>query len=195
MVFFSGEWRFQESQGRFQNLYKREEMVYQSWESALVKQIFQGILFGLSFFILFGYSLLFGRIWREETCDSLKLHIQNTHLTINSLGIQILYKNNGRQGVPIIWGRGGYNSKFFLSSCPDSFLISLLKVKEVFPSQTEMVNMRPPHGSLGRHSNQVQHNLLSSSRLAMSDFTVMKSKNLTTEGTATWNCVEGKTCC
>lgn len=195
MAFFSGEWHFQGSQGMFQNLYKREEMVYQSWESALAKQIFQGILFGLLFFILFGYSVLFGRIWREETCEGLKLNIQKTHLTINSLGIQILYKNNSRQGVSIVCGRGGYNSKIFLSSRPDSFLISLLKVKEVCPFQTEVVNMWAPSGSLGRHSNQVQHNLLSYSRLAMSDFTVMKSKNLTTEGTATWNRVEGKTCC
>lgn len=38
--------------------------------------------------------------------------------------------------------------------------------------------MRPPHGTLGRHSNQVQHNFLSHARLAMSDSTVMKSKNL-----------------
>lgn len=55
--------------------------------------------------------------------------------------------------------------------------------------------MKPPNGTLGRHSNQVQQNLPFCAPLAMSDFTVMKSKTLTTEGTATWNRVEGKTCC
>lgn len=59
-----------------------------------------------------------------------------------------------------------------------SFLTSLLKVKEVCPFQTEVVTMRPPHGTLGRHSNQVQRNFLSHARLATSDSTVMTSKNL-----------------
>lgn len=80
---------------------------------------------------------------------------------------------------PSLGAGGGYNSKIFLSFLPDSFLTSLLKVKEVYPSQTEVVNVRPPPGTLGRHANQVQHNLLSCAPLAMSDFTVMmKSKAL-----------------
>lgn len=49
---------------------------------------------------------VFWRIWGEETWDGLKLNLQSTHLTINSLGIQILCKNNSRQDVSIVWGSG-----------------------------------------------------------------------------------------
>lgn len=52
---------------------------------------------------------VFWRIWGEGTCDSMKLNLQSTHLTINSLGIQILCKNDSRQDVSIVWG--GSNSK------------------------------------------------------------------------------------
>lgn len=43
----------------------------------------------------------------------------------------------------------------------NDFLTSLLKAKEAHSFQTEVVNRRPPLGTRGRHSNRVQHNLLS----------------------------------
>lgn len=65
--------------------------------------------------------------------------------------------------------------KSFYLSIPTVSLLHYCRRKR----SMKVVNMRPPPGTLGRHSNQVQHNLLSYAPLAMSDFTVMmKSKKL-----------------